>query len=126
MIFDTDVMIWYFRGNQKAKEIINKTTEMAISAVTLMELIQGIRNKQELYTLNKFLLANSVRVYYINEEINLHAIHLLEDYALSDGIELADALIAATSLRHGEEILTANVKHYRCLPNLTLNKFIPH
>ncbi len=59
------------------------------------------------------------------EEINLHAIHLLEDYVLSDGIELADALIAATSLHYGEEILTSNIKHYRCLPNLVLNKFVP-
>lgn len=123
MIFDTDILIWYFRGNNNAKNIINDTAEIAISAITLMELIQGIKNKQELYILNKFLLANSIRIYYINEEINLHAIHLLEGYSLSDGIELADALIAATSLHFGQEILTANVKHYRCFPNLKLQKF---
>ena len=125
MLFDTDVLIWYFRGNSKAREILKNTSEITISAVTLMELIQGVRNKQELYTLNKLLSAKSIRVYYINEEINLHAIHLLEGYTLSDGIELADAFIAATSLHYGEEILTANIKHYRCLPNLKLQKFIP-
>ena len=125
MIFDTDVFIWYFRGNLKAKEILNNTIEVAVSAVTLMELIQGIRNKQELYTLNKLLSATTIRVYYINEEINLHAVHLLEEYTLSDGIELADAFIAATSLHYGEEILTANIKHYRCLPNIKLQKFLP-
>ncbi len=125
MIFDTDVLIWYFRGNNKAKESLNNTAEIAISAISLMELIQGIRNKQELYTLHKFLLSNAIRVYYVSEEINLHAIHLLEGHTLSDGIELADALIAATSLHYGEKILTANVKHYRCLPNLELQKFVP-
>ncbi len=125
MIFDTDVLIWYFRGNPKAKKVIYGKEEVNISAVTLMELIQGIRNKQELYSLNKFLSANSIRIRYINEEINLHAIHLLENFALSDGIELADALIAATSLHYGEIILTANIKHYKNLPNLNLKKFSP-
>lgn len=127
MICDTDVLIWYFRGNEKAKKALDSNMdELSISAVTLMELIQSLRNKQELYTLNKFLLARSIRIHYINEAINLHAIHLLEEYVLSDGIELADALIAATSLHHGEEIMTANMKHYRCLPNLKIKKFSPN
>lgn len=125
MIFDTDVLIWFFRGNAKAKDILQQTTSITISAVTLMELIQGVRNKQELSTLHKFLLANTIQVHYLNEEINLHAIHLLEDHVLSDGIELADALIAATALHHGEQIVTANVKHYQRLPNLMLRQFTP-
>jgi predicted nucleic acid-binding protein len=125
MIFDTDVLVWYFRGNNAAKKIVHKNTNISISAVTLMELIQGVKNKQELYMLNKFLLANQIRIHYVNENINLHAIHLLEEHILSDGIELADALIAATSLYHGEEIITANVKHYRNLPNVQLEKFSP-
>src|SRR5262249_24705628 len=106
MLFDTDILIWYFRGNSKARQILNHTDKITISAVTLMELIQGIRDKKELYMLNKMLAVKAVRVYYINEQINLHAVHLLEGYTLSDGIELADALIAATSLHYGEEILT--------------------
>ena len=125
MIFDTDVLIWFFRGNAKAKDILHRTTNITISAVTLMELIQGVRNKQELSNLHKFLLANTIQVHYLNEEINLHAIHLLEDFVLSDGIELADALIAATALHYGEEMVTANVKHYQRLPNLMLRQFTP-
>jgi predicted nucleic acid-binding protein len=125
MIVDTDVLIWYFRGNHKAEKYLSNTEEISISAVTLMELIQGVKNKQELQTINKFLHANTIRVYYITEEINLHAIHLLEGYTLSDGIEWGDALIAATSLYHGETILTANTKHYTRLPNVDLKKFTP-
>lgn len=125
MIFDTDVLIWYFRGNEKAKKALHHYDVISISAITLMELMQGLKNKQELYLLNKFLLAREIRIHYVNEAINIHAIHLLEEYVLSDGIELADALIAATSLHYGEEILTANIKHYRKLPNLNLKKFSP-
>ncbi len=65
MIFDTDVLIWYFRGNNKAREAVYETSEIGISAVTLMELIQGVRNKQELQLLHKFLTTNSIRVFYL-------------------------------------------------------------
>jgi len=126
MMFDTDVLIWYFRGNPKAKAVLNNAGKISISAVTLMELIQGMKNKQELSVFNKFLSVNSIRIHYINEEISLHAVHLLEDYVLSNGVELADALIAATALHYGEDILTANIKHYQCLPNLILQPFNPH
>ena len=125
MMIDTDVLIWYFRGDNKARKAILSMDSMAISAVTMMELIQGVKNKQELYTLRKFLAANEIRTLHLNEEISSHAIYLLEEYALSDGVQLGDALIAATSLHYGEEILTANIKHYRSLPNLKLEKFKP-
>jgi len=125
MMIDTDVLIWYFRGDNKARKAIHSMDSMAISAVTMMELIQGVKNKQELYTLRKFLAANEIRTLHLNEEISSHAIYLLEEYALSDGVQLGDALIAATSLHYGEEILTANIKHYRSLPNLKLEKFKP-
>lgn len=125
MIYDTDILIWYFRGNQHAKTLLEKNFERAISSVTLMELIQGARNKDELFIINKFIHANKIPVYYINEEINLHAIHLLQEHTLSDGTEWGDALIAATALYYGEEICTANIKHYRCFPNLRIKKFSP-
>ena len=126
MIVDTDVLIWYFGGNPKAEKCLLNSQEISISAVTLMELIQGAKNKRELNLINKFLHENAIRVYYINEEINLHAIHLLEGYTLSHGTEWGDALIAATVLYHGEKLLTANIKHYAPLPNIELKKFAPH
>ncbi|MFI5342667.1 MAG: PIN domain-containing protein [Chlamydiales bacterium] len=109
MMFDTDVLTWYFRCNNKARKIIHSTENISISAVTMMELIQGVKNKQELYVLRKFLSANEIKILYINNEIDLQAIYLLEEYVLSDGMQLADALIASTSLHYGEEILTANM-----------------
>ena len=43
MIFDTDVMIWAFRGNEKALDAIDRAVMRSISAVTYMELLQGPR-----------------------------------------------------------------------------------
>ena len=57
MIFDTDVLIWFFRGNEKAKKIVRENMPFSISAVSYMELLQGALNKQELLG-KKNLLSN--------------------------------------------------------------------
>ena len=48
MIVDTDVLIWYSRNNEKAKELLHSLRGFNISVITYMEIIQGVRNKQEL------------------------------------------------------------------------------
>ena len=55
MIFDTDVMIWAFRGNDKALDAIDRAVMRSISAVTYMELLQGVRNKAEMLSMKRFL-----------------------------------------------------------------------
>jgi hypothetical protein len=47
LIIDTDVLIWYLRGNTKAKEIVENNIPFSISVVTYMEIIQGMKNKEE-------------------------------------------------------------------------------
>ena len=48
MVVDTDVLIWYMKGNQNAYKIIENLKHFSISVVTYMELVQGMRNKNEL------------------------------------------------------------------------------
>ena len=55
MLFDTDVLIWSFRGNGAAQREIDGDGERSISAVTYMELMQGARNKQEQRLIREFL-----------------------------------------------------------------------
>ena len=52
-LVDTDVLIWYLRGNQNAYDLIHSIGEFTISAVTYMELVQGMSNKEELRNLKK-------------------------------------------------------------------------
>ena len=56
MIFDTDVMIWAFRGNGKALDAIDEATARSISSITYMELLQGVRNKAEMLSMKRFLM----------------------------------------------------------------------
>src|SRR4029077_4977582 len=97
MIFDTDVLIWFFRGNQAAAELLDGQAERALSIVSMMELYQGARSRQESRAIRQFLQNNNFRVIPINESISHLAATLVEDHALKDGLGVADALIAATA-----------------------------
>jgi len=50
---------------------------------------------------------------------------LVEQYFLSHSIQLADALIGATSMIYGLPLLTANTNHYKIIRNIILKKFSP-
>ena len=123
MIFDTDVLIWFFRGNEKAKKIVRENMPFSISAVSYMELLQGALNKQELLGIKKFIKQSKTLIITINDEITHLAMEYVENYALSDSMELADALIAAASVVNDETLCTANGKHYKCIPELQMSVF---
>ena len=125
MMVDTDVLIWYMRGNEKAKGVIDKLGSFSISAVTYMEIVQGIRNAEELKILKRFMLQRRVPCLPLDPSTTDRAIYLVERYALSHGLRFADALIAATVDIRGETLLTANVAHYKMIPGMTLEPFRP-
>lgn len=125
MLVDTDVLIWNLRGHVGAADRLDKLDDIAISAVTYMELVQGLRNKSELRSLRLALAHWNARIVYLNEQITLRATFLVEQYFLSGGLRLADALIAATALELGETLLTANDRHYRLIDSLVLEIFRP-
>lgn len=125
MIIDTDVLIWDLRGNSNARKVIHSNIPFNISVVTYIELVQGMRNKQELNTFIKQLSKWNVSIIQINNDISTRAMIYVEEYSLSHSMELADSLIAATCINNSEVLLTANDKHYRHIPNIQLIKFKP-
>jgi hypothetical protein len=124
-LLDTDVLIWYLRGNQNAYDLIHSIGEFAISAVTYMELVQGMRNKEELRNLKKALKQWRVKTIYMDNEISALALFYVEEYFLSHSMQLADALIGATCATHGMTLYTANDKHYRVIKDLDIFVFRP-
>ena len=95
------------------------------SAVTYMELVQGVRSKDELRLLRLTIQQNGWRILPLTENIGHRATIYLEDYSLSDGMRLADALIAASAVESGAVLLTGNERHYKCVPGLSLNRYQP-
>ena len=124
-LIDTDVLIWLTRGHARAAAAVAKLADWHVSAVTYMELVQGCRNKTELKTLQKTFLADSATLLPIESSISHRACTLVEQYALSHHLQMADALIAATALEHGLPLLTGNAKHFRTVPKLDLITFRP-
>ena len=127
VLFDTDVLVWYFRGNDRASALLSQTPhhERAASALCLMELIQGCRDKKELKTLRTFFRENISDMLHPNDKISEKAIDLLEHHALSEGLRTVDALIAASALINDAPLVTANWKHFKGITGLTVERFRP-
>ena len=123
MLIDTDVIIWYMRGNQNALKALEKHKSFTVSVVTYMELVQGMRNKNELVALRRALKSWGTKIIYITEEISSKAMFYVEQHYLSHSMQLADALIGATAVAHGIPLFTGNTKHYKTVKEIKLSKF---
>jgi len=125
MLVDTDILIFNQRGNEAAAEWLDGQARLTLSAVTWMELVQGVRNREELRTLRRALRYWNAGIQPLNEEISSRAIFWLEGFSLSHGLRMADALIAATAWYLGCPLATANDRHYRFIEELELVVFRP-
>jgi predicted nucleic acid-binding protein len=125
MLVDTDVLIFNQRGNVAAADWLDRQPHFSVSAVTWMELVQGVRNGDELRALRRALRYWRAEVQPINEEITSRAVYWLEAFSLSHGLRMADALIAATAWYLGCPLATANVRHYRFIDEIELHTFRP-
>ncbi len=125
MIVDTDVLIWASRSNKPAVCALEQNRGFRISVVTYAEIIQGARDMDEVRKFQKGLRFWAATILHVNESISQHAMFFVEHYALSHSVHLADALIAATAIHHGEPLLTGNRKHYAVVRDLALQEFRP-
>lgn len=125
ILVDTDVLIWNLRGNVRAAEQLDNLEEFCLSAVSYMELVQGMRDKEELRLLKQALVFWDATLVHIDTAISARASFLVEQYALSNAMQLADALIAATALERGLDLFTGNDKHYRAVEGLSIRVFRP-
>lgn len=123
MIVDTDVLIWYSKGNSQAIKAIHSSEQLSISVVNYMEIVQGVRNRKELNAFKKALEVLNIKIIQIDELISTKSLFFVEKYSLSHSLELADALIGATAIIKNEPLLTGNDKHYKHLPDIKLKKF---
>ncbi|MGR3178817.1 MAG: type II toxin-antitoxin system VapC family toxin [Candidatus Anammoxibacter sp.] len=123
MIFDTDILVWYFRGNGKAALVIDRCESRKISTITYLELLQGAKNKRETKSIKDFLPDYLFQTIPLSENIGTRAIVYMEQYALKTGMCLSDAIIAATVVESNEVIYTGNIKHYKLISGLDLKTF---
>jgi len=125
VLFDTDVLIWVLRGNEKAAGAVDDADGRSLAVVTYMELLQGARDKREVKAIKSFIADTGFVVLPLSENIGHRASIYLEEYGLSSSLSMADALIAATAIEANEPLLTGNDKHYKAIKELWLHRFRP-
>jgi hypothetical protein len=97
---------------------VEEKASLAISVVSQMELIAGCRSKDELHSMEKFLLR--FQILKLNPQLCDLSVDLLRRYRLSHGLLIADALIAATALSLDLPFVTKNQSDYRFISGLRL------
>ncbi|ADJ26845.1 PilT protein domain protein [Dehalogenimonas lykanthroporepellens BL-DC-9] len=112
-IVDTDIAIDFLRKRQYARQLLNRWADeglLAVSALTHLEIYQGMKPGEEVNT-DAFL--DGLISLPVDIPVARQAGAML-GVLRSKGITIgmADAIIAATALLLGVPLLTNNVDHY--------------
>jgi hypothetical protein len=125
VLFDTDVLIYAQRGSRRAALAIDNAAGRLVSVQSLMELVQGARDKDDLRIIKRFLAELGFTVLPLTENIGHRSLVYVEEYGLSAGLRAGDAIIAATAVENALPLMSANAKHFRPINELDLVVFRP-
>lgn len=122
ILCDTDIFIEALKNNRRVVDLLREIgfDNIALSAITAMELYFGAVNKREMMKIKSRL--KQLRIVHIDQGICEKAINLVETYAKSHGLHIPDALIAATAIRQDIRLLTCNLKGFKFIKCLGLFK----
>ena len=117
MLVDTDILIDFLRGQADAAEFLEEHVDvLCVSAVTVAELYQGVREGEERIKLASTLSAMTTLP--LTEEIAEKAGLFRREYRDKMGCGLADCMIAATASHHDMPLATLNGRHFGMLQDL--------
>jgi len=116
ILLDTSVHIVTWR-NPDSQPAALSDSSIFINTITYIEFLQGA-NKRQKPTAKKFL--QSYFHLRLDSDICDTAIALIDKHSHTDGLRLADALIAATCLVHDLDLLTLNRRHFQKIANLKM------
>lgn len=121
ILVDTNVLIEILKGKQKTITHMENLEEApALSSVSLMELYYGAFNKTEIKQIDKF--TSLFELIPISKAVSFKATELVRNYSKSHNLDIPDSLIAATALVNHCKLLTYNVKDFRYIRGLELEK----
>lgn len=118
ILVDTDILIDYLRGMPPAVQYLEASdADLNLSVVNVAELHAGVRD-DEREAVNTLL--ECFKIIPLDKDIAVRGGLLRRDYGKSHGVELADALIAATVESLGCTLATLNRKHYPMISSVTV------
>ena len=121
VLCDTDILVEALKNNITVTDLLARIgfQNIALSAVTLMELYFGALNKRELANIKSGM--QRLHIVNMDNKTTETAIALIEKYAKSHGLRIPDAMIASTAICSGMELLTNNVKDFRFIEGIKLH-----
>jgi len=120
VLCDSNIFIEIFRNRSDMEVILNDIgfDNIMISDVVKAEIFFGAKDKRELQVIKKYL--NDYTSLTIQPEISKMAVDFVENYCLSQKLNLPDALIAATAIYYDIELFTLNIKDFKFSPGIKL------
>jgi predicted nucleic acid-binding protein len=111
LLIDTDVLIEYLRGRDRAVEYLEGLhADLYVSVVSIAELFAGVRGEEEEASLKQFLLTFTVLP--VTQKVAQLGGLYRREYRASYGTGIADALIAATAEDSGAGLVSFNRRHF--------------
>lgn len=111
LLIDTDVLIEYLRGRDRAVEYLEGLhADLYVSVVSIAELFAGVRGEEEEASLKQFLLTFTVLP--VTQKVAQLGGLYRREYRTSHGTGIADALIAATAEDSGAGLVSFNRRHF--------------
>ena len=113
-LLDTDVLIAYLRGYTETvsllKELTEKGADFSVSAVTIVEIEAGIRDKEKEKT---YELLDLFEICPLDISTAQLAGSFLRKYRMKGiSLSLADVIIGATAVTQDLILVTYNTRHY--------------
>lgn len=105
-IIDSDVLIDYLQGSEKAKREIERYDQPEISIISWMEIMTGADTAAEEKVCRQFL--DRFSTHQISLEVATEAVRLRKKFKL----RLPDAIIWATARTNGCLLVTRNTKDF--------------
>ena len=120
---DSDILIWHLRGERRAARLLQKLSaepgiELWTGALQRAEVVFFMRPQEQSATLS-FL--SRFRTESVTREVVDAAGAFYRHWHPSHGIDVNDAILAATVAATGGKIYTQNLKHYP-MPDIAVLK----
>ncbi len=116
-LLDTNILIDFLRNRPEAIDYFTQISLPSISAITVAELFAGVRGSEEAI-LKDFI--NVLNVIDVDSEIAEKGGLYRRDYGRSHGVDLNDAMIAATAEVKSKTLVTLNKKHFPMISKVTV------
>lgn len=116
ILVDTNVLVEMWRNPRSGPPVLQQSSK-SINTITYIEFVQGTRLRDKQKAKEFLQIYDHLRLDAATCDT---AIQLIEKHSETDGLRLADALIAATCLVHDLELVTLNRRHFQKIANLKL------